>query len=49
MRIDPILQKMTKKEKLAYDQAQLEKKTKFAAIALSFVSVFYFFIKLLFL
>jgi len=40
---------MTKEERAAYDQAQLEIRTKQAAIALSFVSVFYFFIKLLFL
>jgi len=47
MKIYP--EKHIEKEKTAYDHlSPLQKKTRLAAIALSFVSVFIFFVKILF-
>jgi len=49
LRIDSTIPKRTKEEQAEYEQNLFENQTKKAALLLSFVSVFYFFIKLLFL
>jgi hypothetical protein len=49
LKIDSTIPKRSPEEQKEYDRLVLEKNIQKAAIALSFVSVFYFFIKLLFL
>jgi len=49
MKTKPATKRLTKEEKEFYDQQRLDYLTRMAALILSGVSVYYFFIKLLFL
>jgi hypothetical protein len=49
VKIQPTKPRLSPEEQREYDKQVLEKNIQKAAVALSFVSVFYFFIKLLFL
>ncbi|MDD2792820.1 MAG: hypothetical protein PHD73_06555 [Sediminibacterium sp.] len=49
MRTDSTIPKRTKEEQEAYDRLRLEKMTSRIALIIAFISVYYFFIKLLFL
>lgn len=49
MKIKPANKRMTKEEQAIYDQQRLDYLTRMAALALAGFSVYYFFIKLLFL
>jgi len=49
LRIDSTIPKRTKEEQEEYDRLRLEKLARKVAIAIAFASVYYFFIKLLFL
>lgn len=49
MKVKPASKRLTKEEQDIYDQKKLDQLTRFAALMLAGVSVYYFFIKLLFL
>ncbi|HJV18776.1 MAG TPA: hypothetical protein VJ552_02750 [Sediminibacterium sp.] len=49
MRINSTIPKRTKEEQEAYERLRQEKMARRVAIVIAFISVYYFFIKLLFL
>jgi len=49
LRVESSIPKRTSEEQAEYQRSLIEKNTKNAALILAFFSVFYFFIKLLFL
>jgi hypothetical protein len=49
MKVKPATKKLSKEEQAIYNQKKLDQLTRLAALLLAGVSVYYFFIKLLFL
>lgn len=49
MKVKPSTKKLTKEEQEIYDQQKLDQLTRLGALILAGVSVYYFFVKLLFL